>query len=49
MHRSVTIYKWKQSKSVLNKYVGGFWGQEEMDFFTGGVIMDYGLWNLAKS
>ncbi len=25
MHRSSTVYKWKQSKTVLNKYVGGFW------------------------
>ncbi len=25
MHRSSTVYKRKQSKTVLNKYVGGFW------------------------
>ncbi len=24
MHRSNTIYKWKQSKTALNKYFGGF-------------------------
>ncbi len=46
MHSSSTGNKWKQSKTTLNKYVGGFWceRQQEMDFFTGGsVIMDYGL------
>ncbi len=25
MHRSSTVYKWKQSKTVLNNFVGGFW------------------------
>ncbi len=30
-----------QSKTTLNKYVGGFWceRQQEMDFFTGGIII----------
>ncbi len=39
-------YNPKQSKTALNKYVGGFWceRQQEMDFFTGGsIFMDYGL------
>ncbi len=36
MHRSSTVYK----KTVLNKYVGGFWCERT----TGhGVIMDYGI------
>ncbi len=43
MHIPRAIYKWKQSKTVLNKHVGWFWGQQGMDFFTGGsIIMDYG-------
>ncbi len=25
MHRSSTVYRWKQFKTVLNKYVCGFW------------------------
>ncbi len=35
MDRPSTVYKWKQSKTVLNKYVGGFWSekQQKMDFF----------------
>ncbi len=40
-----TVYKSKQSKTALNKYVAGYWCErQDMDFFTGGsVIMDYGL------
>ncbi len=43
MHRSCTIYKQKQPKTVLNKYVGGFLAERTtlMDFFTGeSNIMD---------
>ncbi len=46
LHRSSTVYKPKQSKTALNKYVAGFSceRQQEIDFFAGGsVIMDYGL------
>ncbi len=46
LHRSSSVYKTKQSKTALNKYVAGFWceRQQEMDFFTGGsIIIDYGL------
>ncbi len=35
-----------QAKTVLHKYVGGFWcdRQQEMDFVTGGsVIVDFGV------
>ncbi len=34
-----------QAKTALNKSVAGFWceRQHEMDFFTGGSVMDYGL------
>ncbi len=51
MHRSIIIYKWKQPKTVLNKYVGGFW----CETITGDGLfhwrMYYGLWTdiLAKS
>ncbi len=47
MHRSSTVYKWKQSKIVLNKYVSGFWCERttgaELFSAGGSVIMDYGL------
>ncbi len=34
----------KQSKTALNKYVGGFWCERQQMIFTGGsVIMHYGL------
>ncbi len=53
LHRSSTVYKPKESKTALNKYVGGFWCKiqlEEMDFFTGGsIIMDYITGILVKS
>ncbi len=45
LHRP-SIYKPKQSKTALNKYVGGFWceRQQDMDVFTGwSIIIDYGL------
>ncbi len=34
MHKSNTVYKWKQSKAALNKYVSGFWceRQQGMNF-----------------
>ncbi len=43
MHRSSSIYKQKQSKTVLNKYVGDVRRQQGMDILlTGGsIIMDY--------
>ncbi len=44
MPRTNAVYKLTQSKTVLNKYVGGFWcaGEQPMDFLTGQrVIMDY--------
>ncbi len=43
LHRSSSVYKLKQSKTDLNKYVGGFWceRQHDKDFFTGeSIIMD---------
>ncbi len=49
MHWSRTVYKRKQFRTVLNKYVVGFWCErlnrgQGMDFLTrGSVIMDYGL------
>ncbi len=46
LHRSSTVYKLKQSKTALNKYVAGIWceRQQEMHFYTGGnIIMDYGF------
>ncbi len=44
MHRSSIVYKWKLSKTILNKYVGGFWCGKATDFITGGrIIIDYGL------
>ncbi len=49
MHRSITVYKWKLSKTVLNKYVGMvvMWETGGDGFFTGGsVIMDYGLFGI---
>ncbi len=46
MHKSSTVYKQKQSKIVLNKYVGGFdvRQQQENDFIIGvNITIDYGL------
>ncbi len=44
LHRSSTVYEPKQSKTALNKYVGGFWCERQQMIFTGGsVIMHYGL------
>ncbi len=44
MHRSSTIYKWKQSKIFLNKYAGGFWCERK----TGDALFHWrkhhGLW-----
>ncbi len=34
LHRSRTVYKPKQSKTALNKYVAGFWSET-----TGGSII----------
>ncbi len=28
MHRSSTVYKWKQSKTALNEYISGFWSEK---------------------
>ncbi len=45
MHRSSIVYKWNQSITFLNKYVGGFWceRQQRINIFTGwSIIMDYG-------
>ncbi len=40
-HRLSKVYIGKQSKTVQNKYVSGFWETTEDDFFTeGSVIMD---------
>ncbi len=41
MHRSGTVYKWKESKIVLNKSVGDFdvRGEQGMDFITGGNVL----------
>ncbi len=51
--RSSPVYKQKQSKTVLNKYVGGFDVREQqgLDGFTqGSAIMDYLLsFFLARS
>ncbi len=46
MHRSNTVYKPKQSKAVLYKYVSGFWCERTAgDGLLNGrsIIMDYGL------
>ncbi len=44
LHRSSIVYKPKQSKTSLNKYVAGFWceRQQEMDFHCRKCY--YGLW-----
>ncbi len=39
MHRSNTVYKWKQSKTILNQYFG-VRGQQELDFFSGGSVIN---------
>ncbi len=44
MHKSSTVYKWKESKTADNNF-GGFWW-DVMDFFTAGsglCTMNYGL------
>ncbi len=35
VHRSITVYKQKQSKAVLNKYVGGVWCERTTAFLAG--------------
>ncbi len=35
VHRSITVYKQKQSKAVLNKYVGGVWCERTTAFSAG--------------
>ncbi len=41
MHTLTTIYKQKQNKTVLKKYLNFNVGGQHMDFFNGGsVIMD---------
>ncbi len=44
MHRSSIIYKWKQSKTVLNKYVCGFWCERTVDGLFHWGEHYYGLW-----
>ncbi len=46
MHRSSTVFKQKESRTVLDKLVDfDVRGQQEMDFVTRrNVIIDYGLW-----
>ncbi len=51
MHKSITVYKAKESKRALNKYVGGFWceRQQETDFFIEeSNHMDYGILSWSK-
>ncbi len=46
MHRLNTIYKRRQSKTVLNKYIliSNVWEKQGINFFTGGsIFMEYGL------
>lgn len=48
MHRWSTVYQWNWSKADLNRYVGGFWSEDNKrwTFSTGGsvIIMDY-VWS----
>ncbi len=41
MHRSSSVYKQKQFKNMSEGF--DVRGQQEMDFFTGGSVMDYEL------
>ncbi len=46
-----TLFKWKKSKTVLNKYMGGFWCERTTEdglFTEGSIHLDYSFF-LAKS
>ncbi len=51
MHRSNTVYEQKESKTVLNKYVGKFWWGKTGDGLFHWKKRYYGLWTgiLARS